>query len=143
MKWIILAALAAAAYWFFKNRVEDQGAKTARSTKTKAKKTEQEDTGNEFHGVSIAFAEGQACAAARDLQGKRFLSAEAPLVPLPGCDAEDCRCRYQHHDDRRNPDGDRRMTQSLERNISNSGGQEERRESMGRRLDDYDIDFED
>ena len=33
---------------------------------------------------------------------QRWLSREAPQLPLPGCTRPDtCRCTYQHHEDRR------------------------------------------
>ena len=53
-----------------------------------------------FHAVSIKFS-GNACKAARDIAGQRFLSTDAPKVPLAGCDALECNCRFIHHKDRR------------------------------------------
>ena len=53
-----------------------------------------------YHAVSIKF-DSRACAAAKDLEGRRFLSAAAPRLPLPDCDATECNCRFAHHDDRR------------------------------------------
>ncbi len=54
----------------------------------------------QYHAVSIKFYPS-ACQAAKQLEDKRFLSAEAPDIPLPDCDAEVCKCRYIHFDDRR------------------------------------------
>ena len=54
----------------------------------------------EYHAVSIKF-ESNACMAARELEGKRFLSAAAPRLPLADCNVLDCRCRFLHHKDRR------------------------------------------
>lgn len=62
---------------------------------------------NDFHAVSIRpgiFA----CKAVRELEGQRFLSASVPRIPLPGCDAADCTCRFTHYADRRG--GDERRT---------------------------------
>jgi hypothetical protein len=54
-----------------------------------------------WHAVSVA-ATSDCCSAARVLQRSRFLSAEAPSLPLTGCMAkQSCRCFYRHHDDRR------------------------------------------
>jgi hypothetical protein len=53
-----------------------------------------------WHAVSIVTG-SQPCAAAARLTRKRFLSREAPALPLKGCDQEHCACRYDHHDDRR------------------------------------------
>lgn len=57
-------------------------------------------SGRRFHAVSIR-AGSNACAAAKALSGERFLATEAPSIPLPNCDAPQCDCRFQHHDDRR------------------------------------------
>jgi len=57
---------------------------------------------NPFHAVSIAPGP-EACEAAQVRAGKRFLSREAPRLPLPECGNPECRCRYQHYDDRRGP----------------------------------------
>lgn len=53
-----------------------------------------------FHAVSIQ--PGRLCChEARALQGQRFLSREAPPLPLKNCTCDNCTCLYQHHDDRR------------------------------------------
>ncbi len=57
---------------------------------------------NPWHAVSIQGGDGGRCEAARSLAGRRFLSSEAPALPLPDCDRpETCRCRYRKHGDRR------------------------------------------
>jgi hypothetical protein len=53
-----------------------------------------------FHAVSVEPGH-HACAAANSLRGKRFLSTDAPPLPLPQCVCEQCECRYQHYEDRR------------------------------------------
>jgi hypothetical protein len=54
-----------------------------------------------WHAVSIVSSTA-CCAAAIVLLGTRFLSKEAPRLPLRGClMGSDCRCAYQHHEDRR------------------------------------------
>ena len=53
-----------------------------------------------YHAVSIKFT-GNACAAAREMSGKRFLSGAAPRLPLADCNVLECRCRFVHHSDRR------------------------------------------
>jgi hypothetical protein len=53
-----------------------------------------------FHAVSIEPGH-HACAAANFLRGKRFLSSEAPPLPLQQCVCQQCECRYLHHEDRR------------------------------------------
>jgi hypothetical protein len=53
-----------------------------------------------YHAVSIKFA-SNACNAAREMDGRRFLSSAAPKLPLEGCEVLDCSCRFVHHKDRR------------------------------------------
>jgi hypothetical protein len=54
-----------------------------------------------WHSVSVVGG-AEACAAAGELERKRFLSMEAPQLPLPTCSRPDrCQCLYVHYDDRR------------------------------------------
>jgi hypothetical protein len=53
-----------------------------------------------YHAVTVVPG-ARACAAAQALRDRRFLSRQAPPLPLPGCDSGRCQCRYEHFDDRR------------------------------------------
>lgn len=53
-----------------------------------------------WHAVCLAPGE-RACDAVRLLGGRRFLSRDAPSLPLKNCDNAACTCRYEHFDDRR------------------------------------------
>jgi hypothetical protein len=66
-----------------------------------------QDKSKSYHCVSIRPGR-DACGAAKQVIGKRFLSREAPLLPLPNCTAMPCRCHYVHHEDRREGSGDQR-----------------------------------
>jgi len=60
-----------------------------------------------YHSVPIGYYlyhHGNACEAVKKLEGKRFLSKEAPHLPLPGCGAAHCHCRYVHFKDGREDD---------------------------------------
>jgi hypothetical protein len=59
-----------------------------------------------FHAVSIRLGPN-ACRPAQEMSGKRFLSGAAPRIPFPECDVLECKCRFVHHEDRREGD-DRR-----------------------------------
>jgi hypothetical protein len=87
---------------------------------------------NPYHSVSITPAPG-ACAEARELRARRFLSTEAPPLPLPRCTLATCRCGYRHHDDRRARA--RRRVDRFEHGTSVWSGVERRR-SLGRRATD-------
>jgi hypothetical protein len=54
-----------------------------------------------WHAVAVKPGPN-ACNAAVSGKNRRWLSREAPLLPLPGCTQPDtCQCTYSHHDDRR------------------------------------------
>ncbi len=54
-----------------------------------------------WHAVSIVCS-AACCPCAMKLLGIRFLSKEAPRLPLKSCTAgAACLCSYQHHQDRR------------------------------------------
>lgn len=60
-----------------------------------------------WHAVSVKPGPG-ACNVADNGRDRRWLSREAPALPLPGCSKpESCRCTYQHHQDRRSGEGRR------------------------------------
>jgi hypothetical protein len=63
---------------------------------------------NQWRAVSITPCSAP-CAAARNVAGKRFLVGEVPHLPLRDCDSGECKCTYQHHEDRRDPGNDRRQ----------------------------------
>ena len=85
---------------------------------------------NPYHAVSIETG-SKACAEARKLEGRRYLSASAPMLPVKGCTQAKCQCRYVHHNDRRNA-RDRRV------NFANPHAHKmnDRREGSGRRMTD-------
>ncbi len=53
-----------------------------------------------YRAVLIRYEE-QACHAVKTLKGKTILAQEAPALPLPGCTAKQCACKYVHLEDRR------------------------------------------
>lgn len=53
-----------------------------------------------FHCVETHY-HAHCCDAVKELHGKRFLSAQAPSLPVKNCDQAHCHCDYIHHDDRR------------------------------------------
>jgi hypothetical protein len=56
-----------------------------------------------FHCVEVRKG-SHACKAVQELGSTRFLSDEAPRLPVPGCTAGQCTCSFIHHDDRREDD---------------------------------------
>ena len=74
------------------------------------------------------------CGLAKSLTQRPWLYAEAPRLPLPGCDAQRCDCRYKHLPDRRTGDRRRIDRTGLPRNHA---GPELRGPRRGRRHTDY------
>jgi hypothetical protein len=88
---------------------------------------------SQFHAVAIRGT-NDACQAVRDAHGERYLSAEAPALPLGQCDRPDrCQCRYQHYEDRR---GNSRRGGESGLHAQNDAERVERRKLRGRRADD-------
>lgn len=84
--------------------------------------------------VSIQY-RSWGCQAARALAQIRFLSNEAPRLPLPDCsNPAGCDCIYRKHDDRRA--GPRREIDDTGMHLRSFSGQE-RRLGRGRRKTDH------
>jgi len=89
---------------------------------------------NPYHAVSIKA--GASCRQTALRYGlHRYLAQEAPSIPLPTCDTKNCRCRYLHHEDRRDED-DRRQRDNWDPNSRLAQGGD-RRGSHGRRVTDH------
>ena len=99
-----------------KDKRNQQNNKTAKSIAKKRGKTPRNAFGRKsranalangsvnklFHGVAVRPRDDSCCAAVTSLDGQRFLSEEAPLLPLAECsDPTKCRCVYEHFDERR------------------------------------------
>jgi len=72
------------------------------------------------------------CQGAVQLSGVRYLVGKAPSLPLPGCEAPSCDCRYNHYSDRRRGAERRRAVASATAGVVPF----DRRQSNGRRATD-------
>ena len=124
---VVIAVLLVAIWWLVRKRRAANEAKAAPRFQPRSKKTA-------YHAVSIAF-QSDACDAARSMAGRRFLATAAPKLPLPDCDAEKCRCRFAHHDDRRSG-RDRRSPFSPGQVGGTGRFEREKRVGTGRRAED-------
>jgi hypothetical protein len=91
---------------------------------------------NPWHAVSVECGR-QGCPSAQRVVGQRFLSGQAPKLPLVSCaNPMGCRCVYKHHDDRRA--GPRRLLDDARSTLRSSAAYlgEERRNARGRRSTD-------
>ena len=109
--------------WFLRRRIDSE-------VRTSGRPMEHRRIANPYHAVSIE-AGAKACSEARERDGKRYLSASAPMLPLRGCTQSTCHCRYVHHNDRRSKQ-DRRV------NFANPHAHKraDRRTGGGRRIND-------
>lgn len=102
----------------------------------KADRRRSSRAGNPFHAVSI-HPSARSCLAAESIRGQRFLSEQAPGLPLEACSASNCNCRYVHHVDRRRGTGDRRGVHPAGEGFLGLSGSLDRREDKGRRASDW------
>ncbi len=109
--------------WILRRRIDAQ-------VRGSGRPVEHSRIANPYHAVSIESG-SKSCAAARELEGRRFLSSSAPMLPVRGCTQVTCQCRYVHYNDRRNS-RDRRV------NFANPHAHKmgERRTGEGRRISD-------
>jgi hypothetical protein len=87
---------------------------------------------NRWHAVAIVPGATH-CQAVEAIKGRRILSREAPILPLPKCDVAVCKCKYRHHEDRRGPP---RRSEEAEGAGMRSRAGSDRRNSRGRRETD-------
>ncbi len=124
--WIVLGSVLAlgAVFWLWRRNTEDQtalGRADAVTAKTAA-----------FESVSIQPGL-DACSAVWLLVGDRYLRNEAPKLPVAACDKARCECRFNEHEDRREP-GERRDPADVPGENAEEGA--EHRSSRGRRRED-------
>jgi hypothetical protein len=93
----------------------------------------EKDTDLRWESLEIVPDE-HSCIASQHVKGHRFLCAETPTLPLPGCTCERCTCRYEYFSDRRR--GPRRAEELGEFSMLLSGPETERRARRGRRKSD-------
>ena len=94
---------------------------------------------NKYRAVSIKSHENS-CAPVKAIGTRRFLveDKETPQLPLPDCDFAQCACIYIHHEDRRDPEPDRRaLGGSLQTQLYEHSESGERRKRRGRRASDW------
>ena len=82
----------------------------ANNFRTKPSTNKAKSFNTKYHCVMIQF-DDQACELVKSLKGKRLLTSNLVGLPIQGCKAKKCNCRYVHYDDRR--DMDRRQTPYL------------------------------
>ena len=122
---VLILALLLAIAWLMRKRAESADSGSRTNLRRKGGTTK-------FHSVSIRLSKN-ACAAAEDLSGRRFLATTAPTLPLPECDADDCTCRFEHHKDRRSGKDRRNPFSPGVIRSSTSAGQSELRDGADRR----------
>ena len=72
-----------------------------KQSKTSASHAAPVSASNHWHAVAIK-PKGQSCEAVQACRSARFLSSDAPRLPLTECSTSDtCTCVYRHHEDRR------------------------------------------
>jgi hypothetical protein len=103
------------------------------SPKEPAAKAAKREPRNRWHAVTI-LPGATRCQAVEAAKGRRYLSKEAPILPLRECDAAVCKCKYRHYQDRRGTP--RRSEEARGGGMRSRTGTDDRRNSRGRRETD-------
>jgi hypothetical protein len=110
---------------------------TCRGKGNRDKHGELEKLRSNGHYWGVKIQPGQ-CSVIRPFAGRRFSFDEAPVLPLPGCTAKRCLCRYIGVTERR---GDERRTQMDRRRVFRIEDEHaDRRSLQGRRRNKKRID---
>jgi hypothetical protein len=91
-----------------------------------------------YHAVSCRSGVGS-CEAVEEINGERFLVEVAPQLPLDACAKERCKCKYLHHQDRRDNDDDRRALYGIKSEFYEYTSKQDRRVKRGRRASDGEV----
>ena len=91
-----------------------------------------------YHAVSCRSGAGS-CEAMAALEDQRFLVEDAPQLPLEACTKERCKCKYLHHQDRRDNDGGRRALYGIKTEFYEYTSKQDRRVKNGRREGDWEV----
>jgi hypothetical protein len=120
---LVIVVVCAVAFWLWQYREKTQPA------------SRDADDGDyrKYHSVAV-ICSTHPCESVKRLEGKRFLSTEAPILRLEGCTADSCQCRYIHYDDRR--DEERRHPYGKYGSTNLAPIYQERRIKPGRRNTD-------
>ena len=104
-------------------------------TSTQPTKSQQESNKHAYRGVQVVPHGDACCQAAKSIADERFLLEEAPMLPLPTCEAETCHCTYKRFDDRR---ADIRRASDMGFHMASElqGQQKRISRSLGRRSED-------
>ncbi len=89
-----------------------------------------------YRSVSVKCGPG-ACDEALALGKRRFLPGQLGKLPLAGCTSPNCQCKFEHHPDRRDSEGDKRAPTALRSELYAASGKPERRTRRGRRKGDF------
>jgi hypothetical protein len=140
MEFIFIAALVALLiFWFFLRKRDGSGNSKQQAAAARPERRTSQASG-QYHAVTIRLGR-QTCSAVKELNGERFLAADAPRLPLPECDvAAHCECSFAHHKDRRS--GKDRRSPFRTGGISMATGEyAKERRAGGERRRDEDDDF--
>lgn len=126
--WILFALAVALVLWYYLRRP----AETRAPGEVRRRQRVHKGHGR-WHGVGVFYpVDDLPCEAAMNIAGKRYLAADAPIIPLSACNAASCHCYYRHYGDRRQ--GDRRAGHVLHEGVmQNLGLTDERRLGIDRR----------
>lgn len=135
---VAIVALALRAKGTSSSREKVASTPKSRTAKTRTAEQVRSPPSNRYKATSITCGENS-CAAVRAIKDKRFLvkDNDIPQIPVPGCDVKKCTCVYAHHEDRRDPDNDRRGPRGLRSDLHSFAIGSERRTRRGRRKSDW------
>lgn len=131
---IILVAIGVAVFLKSRSDSTKSPKKTHRSKTKKSSSSNKPVTAASKTFTAVTIVPGpSACEAVLSFGDRRFLSGDAPILPLTDCGSPSCTCKYVHYEDRRDVSDDRRQPFSMRTDLHTTTGGEEKRQRAGRR----------
>lgn len=92
--YLLIIPLVLIAIWFWPEQ------KSRYALRRSDDEIDNENASTRYHAVSIQPC-SHACSAVMKISSERFLASEVMALPVAGCDASKCQCKYKHYGDRR------------------------------------------
>jgi hypothetical protein len=99
---IVVAATAGYFFWW-KTQTPQKSVSSIKKASSPNKSPKTKSATQNYRCVVIKAGLMQ-CKAVDKYKSKRLLTSEAPVLPVPGCDSTECKCKFVRYEDRRRDD---------------------------------------
>lgn len=143
MLWVIIIVILTIGFYLYQHQPHNKRKRHLKAAPSHISESTQKLTKQQYCSTKhpyhcVIFIHGEpSCQAALDIKNISYLSNEAPPIPLHECDMTQCNCHYQHKEDRRGAQDNRRLDFGITKELYGAFGEQNRRKKKrGRRKED-------